>query len=80
MSDSSTVLENTLTLLKATGHTCVDKRVIDVTYTGNDGNQRALASIFPDDKYVQFHDEFTQIGIGIPGFDELCKEYDHNHT
>jgi len=53
------------------------KKVIDIT----DVNDKPIASIFWDDKYIQFHDEFTQIGIDIPVLKRLIDSgYNHNHS
>ncbi len=53
------------------------KKVIDVT----DVNDKPVASIFWDDKYIQFHDEFTQLGIEIPVLKKLMESgYNHNHS
>lgn len=42
---------------------------------------KQIVSIFFDDKYLQFHDEFTQIGITMPVMDFLIEEgYNSNHS
>lgn len=69
--------------LKSTGHLCTEKIVIDVSYTINGCNgpkEKPIASVFPDDKYIQFHDEFTHIGIDVPGLGQLSKSWSSNHT
>ena len=59
------------------GFNVVPKLVIDVT----DSKNKPIVSIFPDDKYIQFHDEFTQIGVDIPVLKELMDYgFDHNHS
>ena len=53
------------------------KTFIDVL----DVNDKPIASVFVDDKYIQFHDEFTQIGVDIPVLKKLMDAgYNHNHT
>lgn len=57
---------------------CEEKRIIDISDKGN----RPIATLFIDDKYIQFHDEYTQIGIEVPPLKELLEagDWDHNHT
>jgi len=77
------LLDKCITTLRNTGHACDEKRVIDIFYTAHrDGGpeKKPIASIFPDDRYIQFHDEFTQIGVGVPGLDILSKTWENNHT
>jgi len=47
-----------------------------------DKNGESLFTIFPDDKYIQFHGGFTQIGIDLPGIKDILSEgnWSHNHT
>lgn len=72
-------LDNCLKLLRSMGHLTTEKKVIDVTYQ-RDCEDHPIASIFPDDKYIQFHEEFTQIGVKVPGLKDLMQKWDHNHT
>lgn len=66
------------TLLKEAGYTFKVKSVIDIT----DSNGIPIASLFVEDKYIQFHDQFTQIGITMPLFHKLMNEegYTSNHS
>jgi len=74
-------LAKCLLSLVATGHLKEEKRVIDIKYKVADSNEEyPIASIFPDDRYIQFHEEFTQIGIKVPGLKDLMLIWDHNHT
>ena len=56
------------------------KTVIDVFAVNPPGKE--IASIFLEDKYITFYDEFSQIGVDIPEMKELIDsgEYEHNHT
>lgn len=56
------------------------KNIIDIL----DKSDRVILTIFPDDQYIQFHDEFTQIGIELPQIKEILKMIEergwtHNH-
>ncbi len=57
-------------LLKQGGYTIESKSVIDV----KDDNETPIASLFIEDKYIQFHEQFTQIGITMPLFHQLMNE------
>jgi hypothetical protein len=73
-------LEKCIKTLNNTGHLVEEKRVIDVYYRVNGvGEKKPIASIFPDDRYIQFHEEFTQIGIKVPGLKDLI-QWKTNHT
>jgi len=69
-----------LECLEKSGHIVENKRVTDIYYETKKGEKKPVASIFPDDRYIQFHDEFTQIGIDIPAFKEMMQSWHNNHT
>lgn len=48
-----------------------EKTLIDVKIKNTD---KAICSIFPNDRYIQFHDEFTQIGSMLEFVRELMDE------
>jgi hypothetical protein len=56
-----------------------EKRVVDIFYiVGTE--KRPIASIFPDDRYIQLHEEFTQIGVNVPQLKDLIRNWSNNHT
>lgn len=64
-----------LSLVGNDGLLVTRKTVFDVT----DANGRLVASIFADDRYIQFHDEFTLMGQVICSLSALIDSgYDHN--
>lgn len=63
-------------LLDESGLTFEAKHVINIM----DNNKTAIASLYVDDKYIMFHDQFTQIGITFPIFHQLIEEgWKSNH-
>ncbi len=62
---------------KKHGFSVKNKTVIDIKSDG-----KCLFTVFPDDEYIQFHDEFTQLGIDLPGMKVFLEttKWDHNHT
>ncbi len=63
-------------LVKA-GFKIKTKMFVDVL----DINDKPIASIFPEDNYIQFHDEFTQIGVEIPVLKKFMDSgFNHNHS
>lgn len=63
-------------LLRQKGYNIKSKSVIDVT----DDKGQPIVSIFVDDKYLQFHDCFTQIGITMPLMEFLMNNgFTSNH-
>ena len=61
----------------AAGFVAQIKPVVDI----QDQSGHPVASVFPQDKYIQFHEGFTQFGHAIPIFKTLMDSgYESNHT
>jgi len=62
---------------KKQGFELKSKTLIDAESKGT-----LLFTAFPDDEYIQFHEEFTQLGIDLPGMKVFLEKsgWDHNHT
>lgn len=72
--------EKDLNILRSLGYIITEKTLWDITL-----NENPVMSIFPDDKYIQFHDEYTQIAWDIPELQNLIKflkkkGFAHNHS
>jgi hypothetical protein len=61
------IIKQLIKILKKYEYTYKVKIIIDVS----DQRNRPLFSLCPNDKYLQFHEEFTQIGVSLPGIDEI---------
>ena len=57
-----------------------EKTIIDVETSSGE----LILTIYPDAKYIQFHDKFTQSGIDLPGIKNIlstvCKGWNTNHS
>jgi hypothetical protein len=73
-------LKNALRSLESTEHDVKGQQVLEIYYT-YEGGPRPVCTIFVSDKYIQFHDEFTQLGQDIPELKSLIDAgWDNNHT
>ena len=66
--------------LRGLGYTITKKTFHDVSIKG-----KPVVSIFIEDKYIQFHDEYTQIAWGVPELRELLNKLErlgfrNNHS
>ena len=78
--DSIKVIVEMLGVLSKNGLNVQIKSVYDITT--KDG--KPFVSIYPEDKYIKFHEEFTQIGYLKPGGKEIVElaiehGWEHNH-
>ena len=69
------IIDQLKKVLEKHGYKYKTKIIIDVI----DEKGKPLFSLYPDDKYLQFHDEFTQIGYQLPGIDEIEKITKKDH-
>lgn len=66
--------------LEYSGYKCEKKILHDISFAG-----KIVATIYPEDKYIQFHDEYTQISYDIPKLRKIidvleAEGFEHNHT
>lgn len=62
---------------RASGFIADVKPVVDI----HDREGMHIASVFPQDKYIQFNEGFTQFGCEVPIFKQLMENgYDSNHV
>lgn len=73
-------LENLIESLKKSGHVIRSQQALDIQYMVKE-EPRPICTIFVGDRYIQFHDEFTQLGCDIPELKSLIDAgWDNNHT
>lgn len=78
--DPNISMEEIIGMLTNFGYNCKKKALYDISLAG-----KGVATIFPEDKYIQFHDEYTQVSNSVPKLRELigileAKGFTHNHS